>query len=180
MCFFFVPYMFDNYYVVIGVIYLLLALFPVCIQFFSIYPVLLTELTLTTSTALLRDSQTEKDAIRAQKLQKILRLMMAMTKIVVAEKKAKGKDLEGQEGPGYDLSNPKTQAEFNEVSRIFDKFDTAGRGEVQVSQLKLMLEAFGMSLSEEGLQDLFVILDQDHSGTISRRIVAMEAFKQSR
>lgn len=113
-----VPYVFETFGVWPGVVYLLLLSFPYLLLITYLYSNLLNGLSLVLFSGQLRDTLMQNEALRILKMNKVLRLMIALSKISTAEKKC-------QVGFGdreYDINDPDIQAEIAQIERIFDTY----------------------------------------------------------
>jgi hypothetical protein len=111
-----------------GLLYAFFALLPVVIQFFGFYPSLIVQMSLVASCGLFREKKLITEVIRMQKLAKLMRLLIMMTKLKT-NKKGKGDVERPDKKPSYDVNDPKVKAEIAEITKIFQMYDEDGSGE---------------------------------------------------
>lgn len=128
---FFVPTMFEDYGSLAGTVYLVLSILPLPIQFFVIYPELITVMAQTVSTGLLKDRLTEQEVLRDQKLQKVIQLLALLTKVnaAMAGSDEAALNQERKYFDSLDKSDPKIMATIEEIARIYRIYDKKGDGE---------------------------------------------------
>jgi Ca2+-binding EF-hand superfamily protein len=178
----FIPFWFTNEvygYWLWGVVYTLLSLAPFPIQFIVFYPTLIVLMSHVASTGLLKNASAVDDVIRAQKTAKLLKLLMMMTRLQHASgghghgKGHDDKDGHGHGGgahkqPKYDPEDPAIIEQTNEISKIFDKYDADGSGNIDKVELQAMMKTFGITLNTHQTHEMLLILDKDHDGQISK------------
>lgn len=125
MVIFFIPMFFEDYGWKIGVGYMVAALLPFPIQFLGFYGRLVVEMSHSQNTGCLKHGDTEKDVIRDQKLEKVIRLMVTLAHVQAKHKHHHGAKKE--RGVAEELATDMTE-ELKHVGDIFDKFDKAGTG----------------------------------------------------
>lgn len=124
---FFIPYVYEEYGPLWGTVFLIVALLPLLLQYMTFYSRMVIQMVMMASSGCLLDVGRHKDVIRFQKLQKVVQMMIMLTKIKNAQAKVhRGKELEA--GGQATVIDPKLQEEMDEVGRIFDKYDTSGDG----------------------------------------------------
>jgi hypothetical protein len=127
---YYIPAMFIEHQYYWGIAYLVVSIIPFPILIFGIYPQLLINMILAASTGILKEKPIVVEIIRQQKLEKVMRLLVMLTKLQGSARMA-GKGAPA--GPGqavkprkYDPEDPKIKAEIAEIGRIYDMYDTDG------------------------------------------------------
>jgi hypothetical protein len=115
-----VPYLFLEYGVTAGVIYIVLLILPYFVLIFYLYPNILHRLPYVLFSGQMRDLLTQNEMLRVLKMNKVFRLMIALTKISNAEKKNNLGSGFGDRD--YDVNDPNVQAEITQVEKIFDEY----------------------------------------------------------
>jgi len=175
----FIPFWFTNDVYgnwIWGLAYTLLSLAPFPIQFIVFYPVLIVMMSHVSSTGLLKNSSAVDDVIRSQKTAKLLKLLMMMTRLQHAtgghdHGHGKGHDDDkghGHKAPKYDPEDPTVKEQIAEISKIFDKYDADGSGNIDKVELQAMMKTFGISMNSHQTHEMLLILDKDHDGQISK------------
>jgi hypothetical protein len=113
-----VPYVFETYGVWPGVVYLVLLSLPYVLLMTYLYSSLINGLSLVLFTGQLRDTLMQNEALRILKMNKVLRLMIALSKISTAEKKSQA----GFGDREYDPNDPDVQAEIAQIENIFNAY----------------------------------------------------------
>jgi Ca2+-binding EF-hand superfamily protein len=167
-----VPYICMSFQWYWGLLYTVYATLPLMLELFGFLFRAIVRMSIVASVGLLRDSDYEREVIRAQKMNKVLRMMVLLTKLQAAETRAmsgKGSPRSQSYDP-QDMSNLSElkKEEIHEISRVFDLYDMDKRGEVGPRQLKRILETLGFT--DEGFSDdeTFAIMDLDHDGRVSK------------
>jgi hypothetical protein len=152
---FFAPLIFEDYGWKWGMLYLLVALMPIVVQYMGFYARMISQMVLISSCGCMVDAEAEKETRKLQKMQQVIRLMLMLTKVsqerkrAEAESKAK-ENSDGSFGDGVgaaaarrdiysDDLDPALKAEMEEVARIFDKYDRNGDGECKAPKPYLSL-----------------------------------------
>jgi Ca2+-binding EF-hand superfamily protein len=163
---FFIPFTFEDYGYW-GIPYTVAGLLPFFVQYFGFYPHLVMQMSLVASSGLFKEKKMVTEVIRTQKLAKLMRLLMLMTKLRATKKPAMDAG-EATPKKAYDMNDPKVRAEIDEISKIFDMYDEDNSGEVEIDELANMFRSFGISLNETEMKEMFVTLDADNSGSVSK------------
>lgn len=142
---FFIPYIFEVYGSSWGALFLIVALLPLLMQYMSFYSRMVIQMVMMSSSGCLLDTHRQKDVTRLQKLQKVVQLMMMLTKIKNAQAKVQREKAKSS-GQAAEI-DPKLQAEMDEVGRIFDKYDTSGDGKSSPVNSFLVLDVISKLIS---------------------------------
>jgi hypothetical protein len=118
---YYIPAIFLEHSYYWGIVYTVVSLIPIFILIFGIYGQLLINMILAASTGILKEKSIVVEIVRAQKLEKVVRLLVMLTKLQSSARmsKAGGKG-QKMRRRSFNESDPKIKAEIAEVSRIFD------------------------------------------------------------
>lgn len=126
---YFIPDIYEDHGYYWGTAYLFLIAILIPIQLFDVYPELIVQMSQVASTGLFKEKKIVTEVIRAQKMARLVRLLMLMTKLKNCAQGKKEGDAEAPAvKPTYDPNDPKIRAEIEEIGKIFDTYDVDGGG----------------------------------------------------
>jgi Ca2+-binding EF-hand superfamily protein len=155
----FYPYMFREASLVEFLFYVVVSLLPVCLLL-SKYQIAAANMTIACSIGVHRRPQAVAQVIREEKTDRIIRAMVTMHKLQTAVRV-------GFSSPSTITTNTNT-IELAEVSNTFDTLDKSGDGKIEKSELKNILKALGAPTTDESLQAIVQLLDENQDGQISK------------
>ena len=132
---FYIPAMFKEQNVWGAVAYTVVSLAAFPLQYLLIYPTLLIDMILAGNTGILKNKSFIVEIVRAQKLERVVRLLVMLTKLKSAGKEGTqsqthmqtgGSEMDDNRKLPYDPNDPKIKAEKQEISKIFDIYDPSG------------------------------------------------------
>lgn len=121
---FFIPFIYEEYGLLWGTLFLLVSVLPLIIHYLTFFIRMIVQMVMVSKCNCLIDPVRLADVIRAQKLQKVVTLLVTLTKVQSSQSKVK-RDKERSSGGIIDR---KLQMEIDAVSRIYDLYDTDGDG----------------------------------------------------
>jgi Ca2+-binding EF-hand superfamily protein len=153
----FYPSMFQEASLVEFLFYVVVSLLPVCLLL-SKSQIAAANMTIVCSVGVHRRPQAVAQVIREEKTDRIIRAMVTMQKLQNATRA-------GFSPPSTITTNT---VELAEVSKTFDALDKNGDGMIDKLELKNILKALGAPTTDESLQAIYQLLDENQDGQISK------------
>lgn len=158
---FFCPVIFEEVNISAGVLYTIIALFPIAIQWLFIYSSLLLDMTTVANVGMLRKQKVVEEVTRNQKTAKVLKTFLVFTKLKMNKNTEKKK-------MDINMLDPLIKKEAEEITELFDYYDSNKSGKMDKVELNDFMTTMGLSLSTKEMEELFLLLDTNSDGTISK------------
>ena len=165
---FYVSYMFEHVGIWQGALYTFLLFFPLCYEIVVFYPTLIVQMSHVACTALLKQKDEIDEIIRSQKRDMLFRMITMLLKV---RKNQNNSPLSSRPFVP-NLRDPVTKHEYDEISHLFDQFDTEMTGVINREQLPQLFAAFGINMSGEDGDIMFASIDPQNKGEISKDQIA--------
>jgi Ca2+-binding EF-hand superfamily protein len=168
----FVPSIVNNMGLMLGMVYFVLAMLPVYLEYNSYLQELITTLCQVTNTGLLPNNQAIDEVLRRHKTRGAVRAIIMMTSLVqsfsVPNISVNKKKPTRRETITMKLPQGQTEDEINEIGDVFDMYDADKSGEIQMDELEVVMKSLGYSLTHDQFTAMFNVLDLDGDGSITR------------